>query len=69
MSAATSSRRLLALDEAAEYLGLNPRTIRRYIADGSIRGYRIGGQRLIRVDQAELDALLQPILAHKAAAL
>jgi len=37
---------------AAENLGLSVKTIRRRIADGTIRGYRVG--RLIRVDLDEL---------------
>jgi excisionase family DNA binding protein len=41
-------------------VGLNSRTIRRYIAEGRITGYRVGPQ-LIRVDAAELDALASPI--------
>ncbi|BDB43322.1 MULTISPECIES: helix-turn-helix domain-containing protein [Mycobacterium] len=55
-----SAKRHLALNDAAEYLGVNPRTIRRYIADGRLTGYRVG-PRLIKVDADELDALLQPI--------
>jgi excisionase family DNA binding protein len=53
-------KRHVALTEAAEYLGVNPRTIRRYIAAGRLTGYRVG-PRLIKVDLAELDSLLQPI--------
>ena len=60
-------RRLASITEAAEYLGLSTKTIRRYIAYGRITGYRITGHspaqgRLIRVDLNEVDAvLLQPI--------
>jgi len=41
-------------------LGCSTRTVRRYIADGRLTGYRMG-PRLIRVDMAEVDALLSPI--------
>lgn len=54
------ARRLASLAEAAEYAAVNPRTIRRRIADGSLTGYRLGA-RVIRVDLDELDALLRPI--------
>lgn len=54
------SRRFLTIEDAAERLGVNPKTIRRRIADGSLTGYRMG-PRLIRVDVAEVDALLEPI--------
>jgi len=45
---------------AANALGVSTRTVRRYIADGRLTGYRMG-PRLIRVDMAEVDALLSPI--------
>ena len=53
-------RRLVSPSEAAEYAGCHPKTIRRRIADGSLRGYRMG-PRLIRVDLDEVDHLLSPI--------
>ncbi len=53
-------RRLESIENAAEYLGVSTKTIRRYIAAGLITGYR-AGPRLIRVDRAELDAMLRPI--------
>jgi len=48
------------LAAAARRLDVSTRTIRRRIADGSLTGYRFGS-RLIRVDVAEVDALLSPI--------
>lgn len=56
----TQSKRLATLAEAAEYLQISPRTIRRRIADGSLTGYRLGS-RIIRVDLAEVDSLMRPI--------
>ena len=50
----------LTIAEAAERIRVNPKTIRRRIADGSLTGYRVG-PRLIRLDPAEVDALLRPI--------
>lgn len=38
---------------AAAYLNVDPRTIRRYIAAGRLRAYRVG-PRLIRVDRGSL---------------
>lgn len=49
-----------SINEAAARHGVNPRTIRRRIADGTITGYRFG-PRLIRVDPDEVDAALRPI--------
>lgn len=56
-AAVASHRRFASLDEAAEYLGVNPRTVRRLIADGRITGYRLG-PKLLRVDLAELESSL-----------
>lgn len=55
-------RRLGTIADAAEFARVNPKTIRRRIADGSLTGYRIG-PRAIRVDLDELDGLLRPIPA------
>jgi len=55
-----SAKRRLGLNEAAEHLGVNPRTIRRYIAAGRLTGYRVG-PRLIKIDLDELESLLTPI--------
>ena len=58
-------RRMVSLEVAAETLGVSPKTIRRMIAAGEITGYKVGagsaGRRPIRVDAADLDALLHPI--------
>ncbi len=53
-------RRLESVPHAADYLGVSTKTIRRYIAAGRLVGYR-AGPRLIRVDRAELDAMLRVI--------
>ena len=54
------SKRYAPLSVAAEYASVSPRTLRRRIAAGDLTGYRIG-PRLLRVDLAELDAMLRPI--------
>ncbi len=60
MPTATRTRRLTTLALAAEYAGVDPRTLRRYVAAGDLTGYRLG-PRLIRIDIDELDAMLRPI--------
>ncbi|BBY91302.1 MULTISPECIES: helix-turn-helix domain-containing protein [Mycobacteriaceae] len=53
-------RRYGSIADAAEYIGVTPRTIRQMIADGRITGYR-NGPRLIRVDLNEIDdVVMQP---------
>jgi excisionase family DNA binding protein len=52
-------RRYVKIGEAADYLGVNERTIRNMISDGRLTAYR-GGARLIRIDLDELDAAMKP---------
>lgn len=54
------SRRLTSVADAAEYYGVSERTIRRYIANGTLTAYRFG-PRMIRVDLDELDSTLVPM--------
>lgn len=54
------ARKLIPVETAAARVSLDARTIRRYIALGKLRAYRVG-DRLIRVDQADVDALVQPV--------
>jgi excisionase family DNA binding protein len=52
--------RLIGISEGAEILGVNCRTIRRYIAAGKLPAYRVG-PRLIKIDAADPQSLLQPV--------
>ena len=52
--------RLVTISDAADRLNVCTRTVRRWIADGTLNGYRVGPH-LIRVAPAEVDALLRPI--------
>lgn len=54
------NRRWLTQIEAAEYLGVTDRTLRRMIAAGELPAYRLG-KRLLRLDARDLDAMLRPI--------
>jgi excisionase family DNA binding protein len=57
-----------SIEQAAEIYGVDKRTVRRWIADGSVTGYRMG-PRLIRVDLNEVNAkMLRPIPAGGTAA-
>lgn len=66
------ARKLVTQKAAAEALGLTDRTIRTYIAQGFITGYRMPGGRAIRVDLNELEQAITAIPtvrtggAHKA---
>lgn len=56
---AVRPRRFVTPAEAAEYLGVTPRTIRQMISDGRLTGYR-SGTRLVRLDLNEVDAAMVP---------
>lgn len=53
------------LKTTSEQYGVSEKTLRRYIAQGKLTGYRFG-TRLIRVDLDEVEALLKPIPTAKA---
>ena len=55
-----SARRLASVADAANYADVSVRTIRRYIAQGRLTGYRVG-PRLVKVDLVDLDTLASPI--------
>ena len=52
--------RLTSLVAAAEYLDVNPRTIRRMIAAGRLRAYRVGTH-LLEVDMRQVEAAAVPV--------
>jgi excisionase family DNA binding protein len=54
-------RPLLTIRETATLLALSTRTIHRYIAEGKLRAYRVGGEKPIRIKREELDDLLEPV--------
>jgi excisionase family DNA binding protein len=45
-----------SIRQVAEYLGVDPKTVRRYIAQGRLTAFRMG-PRLIRIDRASVLAL------------
>lgn len=53
------SRRWVSMTEAADYAGVGLRTIRNWISQGTITGYRIN-DRVIRVDLNEIDSAFRP---------
>ncbi len=50
----------VSIQTAAGVMGLCEKTIRRYIADGRIKAYRLGSK-TIRVDRDSLLALQRPV--------
>lgn len=52
---------LISQADAAERLGVDVSTIRRWIAAGKIRAFRVGNRKTIRIDPDSLNDLLTPI--------
>lgn len=57
---ATMRPTYIDLAEAAQILGITTRALRNWIADGRLPAYRLSAA-LIRVDEADVYALLRPI--------
>jgi excisionase family DNA binding protein len=53
-------RGYIGITEAAIYLDVAPKTIRKLIADGKLPAYRLG-RRVLKVRLADLDGVLTPI--------
>ncbi|OAH41629.1 hypothetical protein AYJ66_06455 [Dietzia cinnamea] len=51
----------LYLNQAAEYLGVSPKTIRRMISRGEVPAYRLAGNGRLRFLKKDLDAILVPV--------
>lgn len=49
-------RKLISTIKAAEILDVSPNTVRKFIADGKLKGYNVG--RLLKLDAAEVDKFL-----------
>ena len=68
MSTTTGDRQgnWMSIAQAADRLGVAPRTIRRMISRGELTGYRVGNTRLLRVDAAEVERSLTVVPAASA---
>jgi len=49
--------RLLKPEEAAEILGVNPGTVRRWLREGKLKGVKVG--RLWRITEEDLKAFIE----------
>lgn len=50
----------ISLAEAADRIGVSTRTLRRYVAAGTIKAHRVG-PRLLKIDPDDLNALYAPV--------
>lgn len=56
----TTTPRMLEMRAVAEQLNVSEKSVRRWIASGRLKSYRVG-PRLIRVDAASVEALMKPL--------
>lgn len=56
---AASERPYLSIAETADYLGITTRTVRQMVADGRLRGYKLGA-RVVRLRRDEIDSAMRP---------
>ncbi|WP_155770639.1 helix-turn-helix domain-containing protein [Mycobacterium asiaticum] len=54
-----SKRQLISTAKAATLLNVSPNTVRSFIANGKLKGYRVG--RLIKVDAAEIENFIDRV--------
>jgi excisionase family DNA binding protein len=54
---------LLTVEQAANYLQLSPSSIRSYMRQGKLKGFRIAGLRKVLIPRTELLLLLEPARA------
>jgi excisionase family DNA binding protein len=55
-------RRYLSVEAAATYVSVSTQTIRRHIDTGELPAHRFG-KKLVRIEQADLDAMMRRIPA------
>jgi excisionase family DNA binding protein len=59
LDAVNGGRRYASVPKAAAYIGVTDRTIRQMVADGRLTAYRGLGSRVLRIDLAEIDRVME----------
>lgn len=54
------AKKMISINEAADYCGVDHQTIRRLISDHELPAVRVG-KRVIRIDPADLERILKPV--------
>ena len=68
--ATPTARRLRSLQFVADYLDVDERSVRRYIARGQLKAYRLGTgpKSTVRLDLADVEAFVTPAQPHEVSA-
>jgi excisionase family DNA binding protein len=51
----------LSIAEVADIYGVSQKTVRRWVSRFDVKAYRMPGGRLLRIDAASLDGILEPV--------
>jgi len=51
----------LSIAEVADIYGVSKKTVRRWVSRNEVQTYRMAGGRLLRIDAASLDGILEPV--------
>lgn len=51
----------LSIAEVAEIYGVSGKTVRRWVARNQVKTWRMPGGRLLRIEAASLDGILEPV--------
>jgi excisionase family DNA binding protein len=60
-------REFFTIEAASEFLKCSTKTVRRMIANGGLRAYRLPGVRAIRIDSRDLEKALKPVRVYNPA--
>lgn len=63
--AARVAPRYLSPADCAAYLGVSEKTVYKMIQRGELPASRLAGRRLLRIDLADVDALMRPVPAAR----
>ncbi len=61
MARANSPTHYVSIDDVADILSCNPKTVRRMISSGTLKAYKFPGVRMIRIDVRDLDRIRKPV--------
>lgn len=59
LNAQPVGHRFATIEDGAKYVDAHPATVRKWIAEGKLKGYNGAGWRLLRIDLNELDLLME----------
>jgi len=51
---------MYTVQETADYLGVSKKTVYKWVAEGSLKGQKIG-KRMIRIDELDLYSFIRPV--------